>query len=273
MRICICLTLLLSAAVAPGQKPAPRLVAESATPATTSTTSTNPRSPAIVIGFVGGFIRHDDFVHGPVQLAARIREEYPSGVYVKVFENHRGKSAYQDVLRLLDADRDGTLSVQEKQDARIIIYGHSWGGSETITLARQLQTDGIPVLLTVQVDSIAKRGENDSVIPVNVAHAVNFYQSNGLLHGRSQIRAADPARTKVIESFRFDYGANPVQCVGYPWFARVFEKTHIEIECDPAVLNRIESLIRSQLSPAASARKPDGQSTSFPGLSTFESAK
>lgn len=273
MRTCICLTLLLSAAVAPGQEPSPRLVAAAATPATSSTTSTNPRSPAIVIGFVGGFIKHDDLVHGPVQLAARIRDDYPSGVYVKVFENRRGKSAYQEVQRLLDTDRDGTLSVQEKQDARIVIYGHSWGGSETITLARELQTDGIPVLLTIQVDSIAKLGENDSVIPANVAHAVNFYQSRGLLHGRSQIRAADPARTKIIESFQFDYAAKPVHCAGYSWFAWVFEKSHIEIECDPAVLNRIESLIRSQLSPAASARKPDGQSTSFPGLSTFESAK
>ena len=253
MRTCICLTLLLSAAMAPGQELASRLVAASA-PTNSSTASTNPRSPAIVIGFVGGFIRHDDLVHGPVQLAARIREDYPSGVYVKVFENHRGKSAYQEVLRQLDADRDGTLSVQEKQDARVIIYGHSWGGSQTITLARELQTDGVPVLLTIQVDSVAKPGENDSVIPVNVAHAVNFYQSNGLLHGRNQIRAADPARTKLIESFRFDYEANPVQCVGYPWFARVFEKTHIEIECDPAVLNHIESLIRSQLPPATHIR-------------------
>jgi hypothetical protein len=254
MRICICLTFLLSAALAPGQEPSPRLVAASATSTTSSTAITSPRSPAIVIGFVGGFIRHDDLGHGPVQLAARIREEYPSGVYVKVFENHHGKDAYQEVLRLLDADRDGTLSAQEKQNARIIIYGHSWGGSETITLARELQAAGIPVLLTIQVDSIAKLGENDAVIPVNVAHAVNFYQSNGLLHGRSQIRAADPARTKLIESFRFDYGANPVHCSGYPWYTRLFEKPHIEIECDPAVLSQIESLIRSQLPPATRSR-------------------
>jgi hypothetical protein len=254
MRICICLTLLLSAAVAPGQEPSPRLVTASATPAASSTPGTNLRSPAIVIGFVGGFIRHDDLVHGPVQVAARIREAYSSGVHVQVFENHRGKNAYQEVLRLLDTDHDGTLSVQEKQDARIIIYGHSWGGSQTITLARELQTDGIPVLLTIQVDSVAKLGENDSVIPVNVAHAVNFYQSRGLLHGRSQIRAADPARTKLIENFQLDYAVKPVHCAGYPWFAWAFEKAHIEIECDPAVLNHIESLIRSQLPPATGSR-------------------
>jgi hypothetical protein len=266
MRICICLTLFLSAAVAPGQEPSPRLVAAAASPATSVTSGTSPRSPAIVIGFVGGFIRHDDLVHGPVQLAARIREAYPSGVYVKVFENRRGKSAYQEVLRLLDADRDGTLSAQEKQDARIVIYGHSWGGSQTITLARELQTEGIPVLLTIQVDSVAKLGENDSVIPVNVAHAVNFYQTSGLLHGRSQIRAADPERTKLVESFQFDYGTKPVHCPGYSWFARAFEKSHIEIECDPAVLDRIESLIRSQLPPGNQQPLSPPASPPGPGL-------
>src|SRR5271167_3595878 len=250
MHMWICAALLLSAALAWGQEPSSRLLAVPAT----STTSSTAIPPAIVIGFVGGFIRHDDLTHGPVQLAARLREDYPSGVYVKVFENHRGKNAHQEVLRLLNADRDGTLSVQEKQHARIIIYGHSWGGSETIALARELQKDGIPVLLTIQVDSVAKLGENDSVIPANVAHAVNFYQSNGLIHGRNEIRAADPERTKIIGNFRFDYGASPSHCAGYPWYARAFEKTHIEIECDPAVLNQVESLIRSKLPPATRSR-------------------
>jgi hypothetical protein len=171
---------------------------------------------------------------------------------VKVFENHRGKDAYQEILKLLDADHDGTLSAQEKHNARIIIYGHSWGGSEAIALARGLQRDAIPVLLTVQVDSVAKSGEDDEVIPANVAHAVNFYQPHGLIHGRNEIRAADPSSTKVIENLRFDYVTKPVRCDGYPWYARLFEKTHIEIECDPAILDRIESLIRSQLPPQPS---------------------
>jgi hypothetical protein len=252
MRISICLTLLLSVAAAPGQESSPRLVAASAPAGNSSAIVATPRSPAIVIGFVGGFIRNDDLVHGPVQLAARLRDAYPYGVFVKVFENHRGKDAYQEILKLLDADHDGTLSAQEKHNARIIIYGHSWGGSEAIALARGLQRDAIPVLLTVQVDSVAKSGEDDEVIPANVAHAVNFYQPHGLIHGRNEIRAADPSSTKVIENLRFDYVTKPVRCDGYPWYARLFEKTHIEIECDPAILDRIESLIRSQLPPQPS---------------------
>lgn len=222
-----------------------------------STAAPTVTSPAIVIGFVGGFIRHDNAVHGGVQLAERLRKEYPSGVHVEVFENRRAGDARKEILTLLDANRDGKLSLEEKQTARIIIYGHSWGASETVALARQLKTDGIPVLLTIQVDSVAKLGEDDSLIPANVVEAVNFYQLNGYLHGRPEIRAEDPKRTQIIGNIRFDYASKPIDCSGYSWYARAFEKPHIEIECDPNVLSRVESLIRSHLpsSPqTASAR-------------------
>jgi len=212
--------------------------------------STNPPSSGpqnIVIGFVGGFISHDNAVHGGVKLAARLREDYPSGAYVKVFENHRGDAAHREILRLLDTDHDGTLSSEEKQRARIVIYGHSWGGSETVALARQLEKDGVPVLLTVQVDSVGKIGENDEVIPPNVTQAVNFYQLNGMLHGRAKIRAADASRTQIIGNFQYDYPKNPVSCRNYPWLARLLENPHIEIECDPGLLDHIEALIRSKL--------------------------
>lgn len=201
----------------------------------------------IVIGFVGGFVKHDNAVHSEVQLAMRLRQDYPFGVHVEVFENQRREKAHQQILRLLDDANAGSLSAQEKQQARIIIYGHSWGASETITLARELEKDGIPVLLTIQVDSITKRKQNDMLIPANVKEAANFYQSNGFLRGRPEILAADDTRTQIIGNFRFDYKAHPISCPNYPWFGRLFMKSHIEIECDPNVWNQVESLIRSKL--------------------------
>jgi hypothetical protein len=187
---------------------------------------TDSTPPAIVIGFVGGLIRSDDAGHGEVQLANRLRNDYPSSVRVSTFENRRGRKAHKEILQLLDTDRDGKLSVTEKLQARIVIYGHSWGASETINLARKLERDGIPVLLTIQVDSVAKLGENDWLIPSNVAQAVNFYQRNGLLHGRAHIRAADASRTEVVGNFQFDYRTRPIPCDGYPWYARVFMNPH-----------------------------------------------
>ena len=116
-----------------------------------------------------------------------------------------------------------------------------------LTLARELGGDGIPVLLTIQVDSVAKSFENDKVIPANVAAAANFYQSNGFVHGEPQIIAADPNRTQILGNFRFDYKTNPIECQQYPWYDRVFMKFHTEIECDPKVWNQVGSLIRSRL--------------------------
>jgi hypothetical protein len=207
-------------------------------------------SDVIVMGFVGGFVRHNSSHHLEVQLAAHLSKDYPSGIAVRIFENHMGRQAHQEILRLLDADRNGTLSAGEKLKARIVLYGHSWGASEAVTMARILEKDGVPVLLTIQVDSVSKPGKNDSLIPANVAQAINFYQLNGILHGRQHILAADPIHTQILGNFQVEYHTKSVNCEGYPWYAQVFMKPHIEIESDPSVWNRIESLIRSKLPPA-----------------------
>jgi hypothetical protein len=217
-----------------------------------------PPGSTIVIGFVGGFVRHFDHVHREVQLANDLRKDYSPGAEVKVFENHSGPQAHQEILRWLDTDHNGTLSAEEKSKARVILYGHSWGASQAVTTARALQQDGIPVLLTVQVDSVSKHGADDRFIPANVAQAINFYQLNGLLHGQRKILAADPLRTRILGNFRFDYKSNSINCDGYPWYARMFMKPHIEIESDPAVWNRIESLIRLKLQ-SATAHSQEGE--------------
>lgn len=213
-------------------------------------TAANTTPPAIVIGFVGGFIQHDNPVHAEVQLAARLRKAYPTGVDVETFESYHGGKARERVLSLLDTNHDGDLTLDEKHRGRIIIYGHSWGGSEAIALARDLEKDGIPVLLTIQVDSISRIHQNDSLIPANVAQAANFYQADGLLHGQPQIRAADPARTRILGNFRFEYKSSPLKCKEYPWYDRVFVKAHTQIECDPQVWNQAEALVRADLSQA-----------------------
>jgi hypothetical protein len=204
-------------------------------------------SPAVIVmGFVGGFVHPTNAVHQEVQLAANLRKDYPNGTEVRIFENHLGRQAYQEIVRLLDTDHSGTLSAAEKQNARIILYGHSWGASEAVNIARSLGKDGVPVLLTIQVDSVSK-GNDDRFIPPNVAQAINFYQVEGLLHGRRQIVASDPLRTQILGNFRFDYKNTPVNCDGYPWYAQIFMKPHIEIESDPRVWGQVESLIRSKL--------------------------
>lgn len=213
-------------------------------------TPSRPPAPTIVIGFVGGRVHHDDPYHAEVQLAGQLQEEYSKVAEIHVFENRREEEAHQWVLDLLDTNHDGKLSTQEKQHARIILYGHSWGACAVVMLAQELEQDGIPVLLTVQVDSVARHKHEDNVVPANVERAVNFYQPRGKIHGIPEITAADPAHTQILGNYRFDYDTQQVACVGYPWYAHIVFRNHVAIECDPRVWSQISSLIRGEISPA-----------------------
>jgi pimeloyl-ACP methyl ester carboxylesterase len=226
-------------------------------------TSQPATAPAyILIGFAGGFVRHDNLHHGPVQLADRMRRDFPTGASIQVFENRRRKTAYATILRLLDRNHDGVLSDQEKAQARIILFGHSWGASAVVMLSRELNRAGIPVLLTVQVDSVAKPWQSDAVIPRNVATAVNFYQPHGLLHGRARITAADDSRTQILGNYRFDYQKEPVKCEGASWFDRTFTPSHMQSQCDPSLWTQIEELMLQRMIPG----RLQSQSSTAPDL-------
>jgi len=222
---------------------APLFAAEGAVAARSAPYST------IVIGFAGGFVRHDNPHHGPVKLSQSIRKNLPSGTYVQVFENRHRKAAYKTILRLLDRDHDGVLTDDEKSSARIILFGHSWGASAVVLLARELDRISVPVLLTVQVDSVAKLWQSDGVIPDNVAAAANFYQPHGLIHGRSAIRAADASKTQILGNYRYDYRQTPVQCEGTSWFERNITPSHMQSQCDPHLWAQVETLVRERMQP------------------------
>jgi len=202
-----------------------------------------PPAPLIVIGFMGGHVRAGNLVHREALLVRDLERRYPTAVRAMTFANRDEAAALHSVLSLLDTENSGALSDDEKTAARIVIFGHSWGASEAVNLAQELDRRGVPVLLTIQVDSVRKHGEDDGSIPANVHEAVNFYQTDGMLHGRSSIQAVDPARTKILGSYESTYKIVPVSCAGFPWFARAFMKPHIEIENDVAVWDQIDALI------------------------------
>jgi len=201
----------------------------------------------IVVGFLGGFVKADDTRHPEVLFASYLREHYTSGIHVKVFSNHDGKAAMSYVMRCLDRNHDGIVSNEEKERARIIIYGHSWGASETVALAKKLERLGVPVILTIQVDIISKFGQKPTLIPANVAQAVNFYQSRGPLHGRSKIMAVDSALTTILGNIHMEYDSRSVNCDNYNWFVRSFNKPHHEIENDPLVWSQIAVLVNTNV--------------------------
>ena len=201
----------------------------------------------IVIGFMGGKVRPDNLVHREARLTQHLQLGYPETIHAAIFANRHGEQAFATVLRLLRSGEEGHPTEDEKSGARIVIFGHSWGASETVALAKRLNAVGIPVLLTIQVDSVQKRNQNDSFIPANVREAINFYQSEGMLHGRSLIMADDPDRTRILGNHRSSYRENAVSCEGFPWYARAFMKPHIQIENDPSVWQKIEAMIVAKI--------------------------
>jgi len=208
---------------------------------------TRTNSSLIVIGFLGGFVPHNEPHHPEVRMMQALRQKYPNDAYFGLLENRKVGEAYKTILNRLDANRDGTLSDDEKRQASIFLFGHSWGASAVVALSRKLERKGIPVMLIVEVDSVAKPFHNDRVIPSNVLQAANFYQTRGLIHGRSKIIVADPSHTTILGNFRWDYKNEPAECREFPWHARFFTKAHIEIECDPRVWSQVEMLLRQNL--------------------------
>ncbi len=206
-----------------------------------------PPSQLIVIGFMGGNVNARNLIHREATLARNLQQRNPHAVYAEVFANGNARAALNAVLLRLNTSHDGCLSDAERHAARIIIYGHSWGASETVTLARRLNQLHIPVLLTIQVDSVQKLNENDAAIPPNVREAINFFQQEGMLHGRPSIAAADPKQTTILGNFESSYKTHPVSVAEFPWYARAFMKTHIEIENDPVLWARIEALIQTKI--------------------------
>ncbi len=200
-----------------------------------------------MVGFLGGFVPHNEPHHPEVQVIQGLRQDYPNGVYFGLFENRKVGEAYKTILRQLGAKEDGTLPEDLKRGAHIVLFGHSWGASAVVAVSRKLEQAGIPVTLTIQIDSVAKPFQNDWLIPPNVLQAVNFYQTHGLIHGRRKIAPADPARTTILGNFLWEYKGEPAECSGFSWRGRFLGKGHTEIECDSRIWSQVETLLRRDL--------------------------
>ena len=149
----VCVLLLLSADSALGQGQ-PALATDPYAP-----------TPTLVIGFMGGFVHSDDLRHSEAQLAQRLEESYGDHVRVELFENRQRAQARKSIVDWVNRLEAARITGEGIQQPRILLFGHSWGGSAVVYLARDLEREGIPVTLTIQVDSVRKHGQDDSVIP------------------------------------------------------------------------------------------------------------
>jgi hypothetical protein len=71
----------------------------------------------IVIGFMGGRVGAGNLVHREARLAKDLQERFPLELRAAVFANRDAENALKTLLRLLDQDRDGGLTAEEKSSA------------------------------------------------------------------------------------------------------------------------------------------------------------
>jgi len=198
----------------------------------------------LVLGFMGG--RDSWRTRNNLQrLASQLRGMKHLSLQVETLENRKRELAIQLIQKALDRNENGKLEPEERTSARLILYGQSFGGAAVVKLARQLEKLRVPVLLTVQIDSV---GRGDGRIPPNVLRAANIFQKNGLLiRGEAPIVAEDPLRTTILGNFEFDYRERRIDISAVPWHKKILREAHTKMEHDPEVWEKVEGLIMREI--------------------------
>lgn len=204
-----------------------------------------PVNSVLVVGFLGGRNDWNDTHSGVRKLALKLREMELPGVYVETVENRRRYLALQLINDAFDQDRSGKFESSELANVRLILYGESFGGAAVVKLAKELQSNDVPVLLTIQIDSV---GKNDSVIPSNVKAAANLFQKNGwFIRGEPEIQAEDSNKTQIIGNFHYDYSQKEIDISHVSWFKKLFRVAHTKMGNDPEVWQRVQIMILEEI--------------------------
>ena len=202
----------------------------------------------LVVGFLGGRDSWDNTEVGVGRLALRLRDSGIGRLHVETVENRKRDLAVELVRNSFDRNSDGHIDSLERASIGLIVYGQSFGGAAVVKFARQMEELDVPILLTVQVDSV---GIGDGVIPPIVRSAANLFQRDGwIIRGEPEIRAEDPARTRILGNFRFSYKSRQVDLTGLSWFKKIGRVAHSKMDRDPEVWDQVEQLIRDAVEGA-----------------------
>ncbi|HXU35271.1 MAG TPA: hypothetical protein VN937_02840 [Blastocatellia bacterium] len=195
----------------------------------------------LILGFMGGREPWNNDKHCVRRLALELRSMNLPDVHVETVENEKRSLAIELVKNAFDRNHDGKLDQRECASAKLILYGQSFGAAAVVKFARQLKQIGVPVLLSVQVDSI---GRDDSIIPSNVGRAANLFQRNGwFIRGEQEIRAEDPTKTTIVGNFKYDYSDSKIDISKVSWMKKSFRIAHTRMEYDDEAWGKVEELV------------------------------
>lgn len=197
----------------------------------------------LVLGIVGGWERWDNPGRCIRRTAVYLKRRQLPGVHVETVENHSLDLAERLIREAFDFDGNGTLTREEARRARLILFGQSLGGRATLRLARTIEAWGITVQLAVVVDAY---GRDSYVVPANVRAAANYFQRDQfMVKGASEIRTADPRKTRILLNRQVTYEgkAPPTEFVEESFLRRTFMGSHLILEFDLALWREVEDLI------------------------------
>jgi hypothetical protein len=201
----------------------------------------------LILGFLGGLERWDDESRGVRKLAMKIDALKLSNVHIETLENRKRDLAIRFIRNTFDRDQNGFLDDRERDSIRLILYGHSLGGAAVVETSRELKRMGVPILLTVQIDSV-DLVYDDRLIPSNVKRAANLFQDDGwILRGEDKIEPENPDKTRIIANIRFDYRKKHIDMSSLSWERKLFSLPHTKMDADPEVWATVEQMILSEI--------------------------
>lgn len=204
----------------------------------------------LILGFLGGREPWNNPNRNVRKLALKLQAMNHPGIHVETVENTKRKLALKLIQNAFDRNQDGRLDQPECTSVRLILYGQSFGGAAIIKLAQQLKKMEVPILLTIQIDSV---GRNDAMIPSNVVRAANLFQRNGrLIRGEPKIRPEDPIKTTILGNFQFDYRNKEIDLSEVSWLKKFFRTAHTKMDFDPDVWALVEKIILEEIKHTSS---------------------
>lgn len=176
----------------------------------------------IYAGFVGALETSDHEASGVVQIRDTLRGPAYADVCANSFLPYNPSAGLDWILKHFPS-HPGPLAPEEvRKSPKIILIGHSTGGWAMLSVARDLRRKGIPVELTIQVDSV---GIADVTIPSNVKEGAIFHAHDALmLMTTKRLKLEDAAKTKIVADVLVK-GANHLSITRDPRIRELIVKT------------------------------------------------
>ena len=162
----------------------------------------DPHCRLLYVGIVGGLTTPNNRHSGVVQIRDALLSPTYTDVCARTFSPYHWTAGRNWILNYFPRHPGAMTEVELEKAPKVVLVGHSLGGWAVLSVARDLDEKGIPVELTIQVDSV---GITDHTVPKNVKEAAIFHARDILMFlTTKKISAQDASQTKLVADLRVE---------------------------------------------------------------------